>query len=601
MKYVIKHQKGGGFNTFSPYIRSTSTERPTSGSSEETGNKSGSKLLDDKLYGELLKGGLINDVNNFVDQLLTLESQMGMGSLFGSDSPGQGVRLIAKVNEVRRNKELYTNAANRAYRNGSLGEVAVGNYGEIFIRTGNEVKAVSTEDYSKNRSKYGQVLTVRELLEEREKNPKLAWDTSIFSLAENSVGMNQIQNHISSIVDSIGKESFENTTTMSRKQLEGLTGVSTSQSDVESLAKLKQLLDLGGDFYKITQGSTTERRHLGQALNYIWKTLDVRAQNKLNALAKINGTDPQTLITNILTFGTDHQENYSGTMIEDPSKSGSGKSVSLSDLSLLEIQTSAKSGISTIPWNDVSTGLRMDLIGDRVELIEDAGTNKLLPLGPIADLLNSHTGAVLEKNNVFFGDKRITLNDLNNIIVDSSAGAARVYFPVDNAGNPDYDLMRKIDDLRKRAPKNLTPEQLTKYFKDNGFNYIQFDKEFKIIPNETLFKPFLLSYGYVDERSNIWENNGEVRELEGNEEDGVKEIISSIYDSKKMGSPTGIFNWSNTYYKGMILIPYQENASTIASAISKNVQDKKHTIEDYKIGRKVSEARTLNPSSNIFN
>jgi len=129
---------------------------------------------------------------------------------------------------------------------------------------------------------------------------------------------------------------------------------------------------------------------------------------------------------------------------------------------------------------------------------------------------------------------------------------------------------------------------------------VQVDNNFNFIPTGVKFKPFLLAYGYVDERSSISKGNNEIKRLEGVEEDDVEEIISGMYKNLKMGSPTGMFNWFNTYYKGNILIPYQENASTIASSLSNNIFDQKSTIEEVKTSRELNRARTINPSSQMF-
>jgi hypothetical protein len=172
MKY-IKYQGGGGFNTFSGYSRAV-PEQPVTSQAKAQQEQSGPKLLDDKLYGELIKGGLISDVNVFVDQLIELENSASSSLNVGKSFTGASLKLIAKVNEVRRNKELYKESANTAFRNKSLNEVAVGSYGEVFVRTEKGIRPISVTEYSGKKDKYGQTLTVRELLEEREKNPNLA-------------------------------------------------------------------------------------------------------------------------------------------------------------------------------------------------------------------------------------------------------------------------------------------------------------------------------------------------------------------------------------------------------------------------------------------
>jgi len=94
----------------------------------------------------------------------------------------------------------------------------------------------------------------------------------------------------------------------------------------------------------------------------------------------------------------------------------------------------------------------------------------MIQMGPLENLLNSHTGALLEKNNVYFGDKKIALNDIKNIIIDPTSGSARVYMPVDSSGNPDYGLLKKVEEIKKSLPENMSPEQLNEELKSRGLN-----------------------------------------------------------------------------------------------------------------------------------
>ena len=65
----IKRFQGGGFATFTPIINAPPSSTPTTSTKPEKENKkNSSSILDDETYKELVtKGGLVNDVNAFVD------------------------------------------------------------------------------------------------------------------------------------------------------------------------------------------------------------------------------------------------------------------------------------------------------------------------------------------------------------------------------------------------------------------------------------------------------------------------------------------------------------------------------------------------------
>jgi hypothetical protein len=98
--------------------------------------------------------------------------------------------------------------------------------------------------------------------------------------------------------------------------------------------------------------------------------------------------------------------------------------------------------------------------------------------------------------------------------------------------------MKEVEQIRKTNP-GISPEELTSYFKERGYDYMQFDKNFMIRPNSDRVKPFLLLYGYADERSPSVENNSEIRELDDRQEGEVKGILEKMYDEMKLDSPTG--------------------------------------------------------------
>lgn len=592
-------------------LSNRSTQQRAQTTQQEAKKEDPKTIIEEEMYKELIKGGvgLRSDINKWVDQVMALESSSEYPYLENQNINNIGAKI--KIwHEIREHYRNYKDAFDLAKNQGGLNEVAVGNGGELFVKDkGAKLKSISMSEYSKNRDKYNP-LTVYELLQEREINPNLAFNNSIYSVIDTAFGTEKIIDHIAQLVDKVGSFSHTLTSTKGDPQLMNkakeiaseFTGRKPTGEELEALGKLEQIMKSPSDYNEVKEHTKSSSKYISSALGYIWNSLGREKQLKLSAVAVMSGLEnPKELIFDMLRSNKDETYELDIKPVDVDKATGvSASSGPMSDLSLLEIQTSAKSGTSTIPWNDPVTGLKMNLVGDRIELIKDVKSNDMIPMGPLENLLNSHTGALLEKNNVYFGDKKIALNDIKNIIIDPTSGSARVYMPVDTSGNPDYDILKKVEEIKKSLPKDLTPEELNKELKARGLNWIQVDNNFNFIPSGIKFKPFLLAYGYVDERSSIWEGNKEVKELDGTEEDSVEDIISGMYKNLKAGSPTGMFNWFNTYYKGNILIPYQENASTIASSLSNNIFDQKSTIDEVQSARKLSAARNINATSEIF-
>ena len=119
---IHKFQNGGGFAQFTPILRSPGQPQEPTKSGNTTESKKSSGLLDEDIYKDLMKdGGLTNDVNALVDQLVKLEEQ----GFTDVNSSTKALRLFAKINELKNNKDNWKSAVTTAKESGGLGEIAV--------------------------------------------------------------------------------------------------------------------------------------------------------------------------------------------------------------------------------------------------------------------------------------------------------------------------------------------------------------------------------------------------------------------------------------------------------------------------------------------
>ncbi|MGV8961989.1 MAG: hypothetical protein ACOH2V_01230 [Candidatus Saccharimonadaceae bacterium] len=105
MKVQIKKlADGGGFATFTPIIKSAPAPNSASAASTSAAPES-SSIIDEKMLEFLYKtGGLVNDVNQLVSDLVKLERSSNMPYMQSSNR-GSSLQMIGKINEINQNKK----------------------------------------------------------------------------------------------------------------------------------------------------------------------------------------------------------------------------------------------------------------------------------------------------------------------------------------------------------------------------------------------------------------------------------------------------------------------------------------------------------------
>src|SRR5690606_2305382 len=114
--------------------------------------KSKESILDDDIYKRLInEGGLVNDVNLFVQEMQALENDP-LNSVFGDTN--SYLKLIGKVNNLVRNKQNYIAAIKEASQGGGLNEVAVDPSRNVYYRgEDGKVKTMNLSEYKTKSSK----------------------------------------------------------------------------------------------------------------------------------------------------------------------------------------------------------------------------------------------------------------------------------------------------------------------------------------------------------------------------------------------------------------------------------------------------------------
>lgn len=585
----VKKFQGGGFATFTPIINAPPVQQTAAASSG--GKTATSSILDDDTFKELItKGGLINDTNKLVEELIQLETAES-NPFLSESTRGSALRLISKVTELRRNKENWALARSRAEETGGLGEVAVGTYGEVYTKDDkNNVVAVDLNTYKENKGDI-KLLTVAELMQERELNPQLTGQNSVFNVANNSIGISKISDRIKDIVNVLGTEELSKNEFYSKEQAakyaSEIGGQKPTQSELEALNTLNQIVSTpGSDLISVKQKSSTQRAHIDKALNYIWKTLGTNAQQKLTVTAAMNGeSDPRNFILNMLDFGTDESRSTEVTPASAPD--GSTATNKAGEKSLTQFQMFHKDVLAgynnSFAMNDPKMGTMFrGVIGGISPIITPDGNS--IGMNTVETILNSGYNQFLKGDDIFFGNKKVGIGGARHIVYDGR-DAAKVYMPVNKAtGGPDYESLAQFKELNEVFEANKdhwTAKFAERYFLENGGFKVKIEetvengKKVKAIKSGDDVKPFLVMYGYTTDDTDLVGNNEDwLNEVDDEELEAIMPGIESAWTTGKDKKGNPIVTrppekfWNITdYYKGIVAIPYKPEATAIVDAL----------------------------------
>lgn len=609
---INKFQQGGGFATFTPYLAAAATVA-TSTASSDTSSKKSDTLVDDDIFKEFLKeGGLTNDVDAWAKELLAL--QMEPTPFTMGENRSRAITLMAQVNRLKESRKDWESAVKTATAEGGLSEIAVGSYGQVYAKDkNNNVREVTVDTYKDNSDQL-QLLTVSELMRERKLNPKLVGKDNLFEVANNAIGMKKIADQIQGVVQVLGSETISKTASVTKGEADAAIK-NASPEDKENMAILKKVLMGQTGMAEIKTVSVSERNHSKQALDYIWGTLGKSAQLKLATVSSLNGEkDPRSYIAKILEFGTDFATTTEITPKETAEDKAAAKQTEKGMKPMTTFQMLHKDALAnvntTFALNDPKMGsMFRGVVGGISPVILKDGTQ----IGPttIKKVLEAGYNQFLKGNKVFFGEKQVNVENLQNIVYDGQDGA-KVYLPINEAtGAPDYESLTKFKNLYAvwEANKNKwSVGQAKRYFKQGGGFDVVINEEkdengnsIQVFKGGSDVKPFWLMYGYTTDDTDLIEGNEKwTTELKGAEESTAQSITNAAWAYKegkkeKSMKPSGKWLEITDYYKGIVAIPYRDDAAAIVDAmVGQGPMTKSATLGDVQRNLKYSSNTPLN-------
>lgn len=620
---VKRFQQGGGFLTYTPFITGSSVgalNQSGSGSSDskESGPKNSTGILDDEIYKKLInEGGLVNDVDYLVEKLYNLQNS-SLNPFLDSNNSSSAIRMISEINRLRSSNEIWKNARSSAISQDSLGEVAVGNYGEVFIKDkNNKVKSITLNEYKKNKSEL-RLLTNAELLHERNQNPNLVGNDSISTVVGSSVGIKKITNHIKSIISAFGSTSFSDERMYTKEQAQenlkkiGQTlGETPTKEQADAIRTLYSVLESPGDYVKIKESKSSERTQALKAVKYIWNTLGDASQKKLSATSVVNGVDnPLEFILDMVTNQTNETSTLSilGAFDKNSSKSGTGSGTGSRGSTEkeraetpFELMHNGRTGKDSFIWNDPATKKKMNLVATGTGVLTEKD-GKPIPMSSLKSVLNTELATLLDVNNIYYGDQKVGLNDLSNILYDGKL-AARVFMPIGNNGMPDYDKLARVKELEEQIANSpeLTPEQINQIFANNGLEYIEVDGQKHYKENEN-FRAYLVFNGVTGNKANAIKNNSRLNLMLKDSRDAQVTAMEEVWEEGKI-SKKPVSKWGmGDYYSGLVAIPYKRDSFYYTRAISGNLFSPQTTLQEAREQELINSGTVINGSSEwLFN
>lgn len=591
MIYKRKFNKGGMFLQYS-YDDKKGASSGASSSANSGGDKEEKSMLDDELiHKAFLKGDMLdNEIDAFKKEWKKVAS--GKNPFLNSNTVDSTIDLSASLITLKNNKEQWLKAHEIAKSSGGLGEIAVGDSGELYVMDENrQVSSISISEFKKKKSGSVRALSVAELLEQRNSNAALAGQNGIFNVANNSIGISKITNYAKDIISKIGTEKksservYDQDTVMGmrkRIQEELQSGRVPSDDEVRGFAVLDAIASSPSQYNMVKEDHATQKKYAVKAVNYIWTTMDQRARNKLSAQAALSNQEPTQLLLDLVEFSSNETHNSSVKPISES-----------------EATTGDKTGTSGSTGGKNMNNPQMVIGGDlgRGEVFEindpDGGTKfagitigksalttpqgDTIPATTLNKILATGWNQVLDINNVYFGNTRVDATQLAEIAVDGMSEMGNVYLPVNpSTGGPDNRSLQLFRQAMDKYEELKDDPNITNQDIEAMFNSLSFDVT--ILPDKTLdvkakggnVKPFWITFAYTNNASQLVKDNddistGGLRRLTKNEHNRITPITDEAFIKyNRDGSSENIRPnkrlKSERTYKGIVAIPLRDGA-----------------------------------------
>lgn len=503
------------------------------------------------------------ELSNF----LLFDDLDSMGLDSSSSIASRYMKLIGKIKNAKTNKEWYDKAYEKLRENGALNELAVDSRGSFIgmNRDGDFARFTAQQITNGDVGDY-QMLTNSELLDLRANTALAPFNANLIMEAANGVGMNQITEHISKVVQGLGSDKNQ-TQIFGDQSKEVLAGLRQLQQAAQQVGQDLTISDL----YQAEIFTESQAKQAEMALSYLYQTMPTnmkallfaKAGSQEGALNLIN-----TLVNSKLSSSTRLEFSPKNAKKETSTSSKTTKgSLDGLDLSPAQMLQQGFGERETIVIQDAtSTGLQMEAITMPIT----TGENKPMGSGTLEDVATSQYGGLLNFTEASMGGKVIPFEGRRNIAIDGSK-IYSMYLPIDQneaiKGHtvPDIDLIDKVNEVNKQIKNQqiTDPNEINKMYVEAGLP-VYLNANGTVIP--TSYRRFGVLNGTALDNAFGKDFTASRYLKEVDDEDLINGAIAIMnhgrskedrveYDAKSFFNFGGLLGDYDTVYQGTIFIP----------------------------------------------
>lgn len=422
-----------------------------------------SKSSDDGLISEdLLKQlkGIPVDVDNLMESIAEVEYQQSLGMPV---SPRAVRSIQAGINRVVQQSKYLEDAESRAVKNDALGEIAVGDRGELFtVGTDGDIKRISIGDY--NIEKHGPALTVNELIEQRKFNPTQAGDITLTTVIGNNIGMSKVAEYIQKIMQSVGNSE---TSSEAYTDLAGIVGREAakrpSEAQLQTIQQLSRIAQTMGMDAIFKESNLLRQKNVEDAFAYIQSVLPSNMRKQLQARFVANGYSLKEsqqnighLIGQAIMAGNDTKQQYK---IDYDSHSNSTVKAQSRNLGVLEQLVQGSLGKRDYKlMSSKNPEFSLNLHGTGVGSLATFNNN-IVDKSPLSIALQSGLAPLIDENHVTIGNQKVPVGAFDTILYNGG-DVINVWAPLNENGDVDLEGLQLLSEIQSICDTNpnLTTE-----------------------------------------------------------------------------------------------------------------------------------------------
>lgn len=599
MKIIPKFQGGGGFESlFTTYVpiqapqqtRSVQTSQSERSSRQDSNDDKGK--LTEKDFFSMLKDidGLPNEMQSIVSGLLDTLSINKLTGIELQDLSTIYLQSLSKIRQAAGNKKQYDEAYKRAIENGSMAEPAITIDGRLIVQDKDgSIQKVSLNDFINNKDQYETVLTVSNLLNLRAFNPSFINDFSIFDTVNNSIGYQSFQKLVEEAVHTLGS------TQVSREGMFSAEGQASKGLELlKTLKESDQIQAMGSvtaeGLYKYKIIDKNQLSQINALTSYMLAILPDNAKTWAafkTGQADKNKATKELILTYLLGRSQDSHSfdvQYEGSMDKVQGKTSSSR----------DSQEDPKKGF----WSQVQSGqggedFRFTLLTKKGSMSIDGkfyGTTPGLDSNKsLGDYINNSKVGYLIKNNknITFGDKKISVDSFNDVMVNAYSGAAVVTLPIKADGTVDLNIAERwtnvLGQLEDSGLNPNTPEYNQKQKQLLAQNQLDGLIDSNGNLNRNRFGQFLVLEGYTSEKANAVQDNKKISFkdvqsdfiLPAGDDGELYNMIKQGLSNKDRGEYEISDGWlfNDELFKGNVYIPLNTNPINGYNADSNQIKE----------------------------